>query len=183
MGPRLSDWEDVERRLSRIETQNRILGWLAAATIAMVGAAVLMGQTPPGRTIEANSFVLKDMNGSVRASLAMVEGDPMLRLIDSAGRPRIVETVNLLGASVGLLDAAGKPRALLVATLVGDPTLTLTDEEGKPRSVLAVANGAPGLALLDSARKMRVGLEGRSDWNTQCFTGRRKWGNAALPWA
>jgi hypothetical protein len=160
MGPRLSDWEDIQRRLSRVENQNRILKWLAAAiTVAVVGAGVLMGQTPPGRTIEANSFVLKDLDGNVRASLAMVQGDPMLRLFDSAGRPRIVETVNLLGASVGLVDTAGKTRAALVATLVGDPSLTFADEEGKPRSVLAVANGAPGLALLDSARKTRVGLE------------------------
>jgi len=152
-----SDLEAVHRRLEKLEKQNRRMKWFAAGTvIALLGVGFLTGQTTPEKVVEANSFVLKDEAGNVRAALAMVEGSPMLRLFDSAGRPRIVEAVTVIGASIGVLDAAGKPRAALGAALTGEPSVTVFDEDGKPRGVLSAPNGVPGLALFDSARKQRI---------------------------
>lgn len=160
MAQQSSNWEHLDRRLNRLERQNRILKWFVLmAGLAMVVAGLLPGQAPANKTVEANSFILRDQNGTVRASLVMEDGAPFFRLFDSAGRPRVVESVTVVGAGLALLDATGKPRAALLATLTGDPSLSLFDEDGKPRSVMGVLDSGPGLALFDSSRKMRIGLE------------------------
>jgi len=82
-------WDDVERRLDRLEKQNR----RPKIARRRCRRCSFEGQNRYGAgdasTIETNGFILKDLDGSVRASLAMVDGAPMLRLFDSAGRPRI----------------------------------------------------------------------------------------------
>lgn len=154
-----SEENTLHRRVEKLERQNRAFKGLAtAAVVFMIGAGFLAGQQPAEKTLEANRFVLKDEGGNLRAALEMVEGGPMLRLFDSAGRPRIVEAVTVIGSSIGMLDAAGKPRAALGSTLTGEPTLTLFDDEGKPRCALAAPNGIPGMILYDANRKQRLAV-------------------------
>jgi hypothetical protein len=49
-----------------------------------------MGQARPARTIEAEVFLLKDVNGSVKAKLDVKDGSTKLMFLDRAGHERVV---------------------------------------------------------------------------------------------
>jgi PHD/YefM family antitoxin component YafN of YafNO toxin-antitoxin module len=51
-----------------------------------------MGQARPARTIEAEVFLLKDVNGSVKAKLDVKDGSTKLMFLDRAGHERVVLT-------------------------------------------------------------------------------------------
>jgi hypothetical protein len=80
----------IVARLERVEEENRRLKRGVVVLLVLAGAALLMGQRPPNRTIEAEKFLLKDANGRVRARLDMEQADrPTLALLDARGFPLV----------------------------------------------------------------------------------------------
>jgi hypothetical protein len=74
-----TDIEILERRLALLERQQRRMTRTGAVGLALVGAALLMGQTPPpagpsqptGRVVEAEKFIVRDAKGQERAVLGL----------------------------------------------------------------------------------------------------------------
>src|ERR1700688_3589416 len=93
--------DPILSRIERLETKNRRLKRGALACLVAGASCGLMGQTqrkparPPAstpaptftmpRNIEAESFVLKDGSGRVRAELSMGGTGPSLKLHDQSG--------------------------------------------------------------------------------------------------
>ncbi|MGA8285943.1 MAG: hypothetical protein WB796_14415, partial [Candidatus Sulfotelmatobacter sp.] len=63
--------EELEKRVARVEGQNRRLKRTGAAGLIVVALLVIMGQTSSKKTVEANEFILRDGAGNVRARLSM----------------------------------------------------------------------------------------------------------------
>lgn len=89
---------DLERRIERLESQNRRLKYLfAAAALGGLSLAVMGAQKDVPTKIEAKAFVLLDDQGKERASLRVVQRKfgnvqhrgPSLVLSDSAGTERV----------------------------------------------------------------------------------------------
>jgi hypothetical protein len=158
-------------RIERLEQQNRRLKRGALACLLAVASLGLMGQAqrkpvrPPAsaptpaftmpKNIEAESFVLKDAGGRMRAELSMGSTGPSLKLRDQSGTALVTLSLNddkpagpflLLsdpqhhaGLSMSILEGAGSQltltgtRADIQAHLGVTPdgtTLVLSDQEG-----------------------------------------------------
>lgn len=78
--------EMLEKRVRRLESQNRLLKWLGIVlfAVAMIGTA--RAQTGGNSPISSQKFELRDSVGHVRAELAILNGAPALRFFDSSGR-------------------------------------------------------------------------------------------------
>jgi hypothetical protein len=168
----------IVSRIERLEGQNRRLKRGALACLVAIVSLGLMGQTqrkstrkpapapapapasapaPPAmpRNIEAESFVLKDANGRVRAELSMGGTGPSFKLLDLSGSALVTLSLNdtapggpflLLsdpqhhaGLSMSVLEGAGSQLSLTgaradIQAYIGvtpyGTTLTLSDQDG-----------------------------------------------------
>jgi hypothetical protein len=82
-------------RVRKLERQNRrwkLASFLLLFVVASALATGLVAQEkiePPlmrAKTVEAQSFVLKDTDGTVRARMSMNEGRPSFELYDQTGK-------------------------------------------------------------------------------------------------
>lgn len=144
---------DVTKRIERLEKQNRMLKQTFLVLATLAACAILMGQAPPSRTIEANEFLLKDASGKVRARLTLaIGGGPSLSLLDEAERVRAVLAINNGIPKIGLLDGNGESRVNLFAD-AGVSGLTVKDQTGRSRAQLAIDDGEPFVRLYDAKEK------------------------------
>jgi hypothetical protein len=75
----MADLSNVDERLRKLEKENRWLKRCGAAALLLFATFLVMGQSPGKRTIQAQSFELRDASGELRASLGFVEHEPVLR--------------------------------------------------------------------------------------------------------
>ncbi len=146
--------DQILSRIERLETENgrlkrgALVLLLAIASIGLVGG--LMGQTTPQRkrapasapaplpapalpkNIEAESFVLKDSAGKVRAELAMSGTGPALKLRDASGSALVTISLN---------DAAP-----------GGPFVLLSDPQHHAGVTMSVLENAGSQLLLTGDR-------------------------------
>jgi len=156
----VENWQALAVRLERLEKQNRRIRGIGIALLVLAAALVLMAQTPGHRTVEANEFVLKDANGTVRGRWSVGEYGPGFALLDANDKARVVLNVlDPTGAGLILSDASGKGRAGFVATVNG-PVLNLTDANGKDRVLLTAddTEDSAGLLLYDKEGNQPVRL-------------------------
>ena len=129
-------FDDLHRRLLKLENQNRRFKRLGVAALILPVLMLLMGQTSTRKTIEANEFILKDGDGHVRSRLRMA-GDffsvPELDLIDEKGTIRL----QLRGG----FDHVGGP-----ANFSG---ISLFDENKRERGSFDADEHGAALAFLD----------------------------------
>ncbi len=131
---------EVLERLERMERQLR--GWrrgaVAALGVAVVAIAGAMA-APPARELVAKS----------------------LRIVDDAGRDRIVLSADPLHADMIFLDPSGKSRLTLDVVKDRHPVLIFADESGKESNRLVLGledQGHPALLLYDSQGRKRLAL-------------------------
>ncbi|MFO7945970.1 MAG: hypothetical protein R6V19_04065 [Armatimonadota bacterium] len=141
----------LAERVERLERQNRWLKIGAAVVAAIMVVAVLMGQTPEEKTIEADkikveSLQIVDAEGKRRGTFTMMEGRPVLALYDRTEKPRIGMSIPQgEGPEFILFDINGRARTKI--HLLGDePRLTLCDGNEQPRAMLHLFGG-PTLTL------------------------------------
>ncbi len=144
----------LERRMEAVERENRRWQWMVTVTLAVVAAMVVLVQATPtkfGKVLEAERFVLRDTNGSIRAELGFIDGASVLLLNDKDGTPGVALSVFPDGPRrVSLLDRNGNTRSVLTARADGDSGLRLFDENRMHRASLDVmADGRPILRLAD----------------------------------
>jgi hypothetical protein len=115
---------DTERRLQRLERENRWLKRGGALALAAVAAVLLVGQGKPDvlPDLEVKSLTVKDAQGKVRARIGGFEQGSALALFDTASGNRAVLGV-WSGPFLGFFDG-GDP-VLSLALLKDDGTLRL----------------------------------------------------------
>ena len=169
MKPEASDWQAVVGRLEKLERQNRRMKQTGAVVLILAAAVLLMGQTSPNRTVEANEFILKDTEGRVRAKLSMTENVvPELILFDANGTDRIRLGVNpFLGSTLSFYSAGGKSGPLRDGLTVdlNQMGLAIFDDEGfetrigatdlvTPRTGGTYKTSAASVVLFDKDKKV-----------------------------
>jgi len=150
----------LEKRLVKLERQNRRVKWMGILFIVLAVAVVCMGQTrPKNRLIEGEKFVLKDISGTRRAELVMEPGGPGLVLYDADGNRigRFGGTGEGNGAGLSLQGASGASKVTLIS-LTDGPHMLMFDSRGKFRSELGATVKGPYLFLHDDSEKVRVAL-------------------------
>jgi hypothetical protein len=82
-------------------------------------------------------IILRNQRGGTVASLTGIDktGTEFL-MMDEAGRPRIIQTINRNGGNISFFDEAGKTRAGLGLKPNGNPGLIFLDEKMKNRVML-----------------------------------------------
>jgi hypothetical protein len=151
--------QPLEVRVERLERQNRLFRRGALTCLIALVSVGLMGQTKHPRKaapaaapvvpekIEAQSFILKDSSGKIRAELAMAGTGPALKLLDESGTPLMTLSLN-----------DGSPKG---------PMMLLSDPQHQAGFSLSVLEGMGSQLSLAGARpdiqaRMVVAPEGTS---------------------
>jgi hypothetical protein len=160
---RVEELERDNRRLRRLGTYMLVgIGTLLGLTTSIIVVAARHGM--PGfvpQVTEARSFVLRDGDGQIRATLGMnKKGAAQLSLQDAAGRDRVRLSVLDDGSSgVAFVDSAGASRIVMGLLPDQTSTIVLADHAGKTRTVLGLSpNGASTLVFADAGGITRAGL-------------------------
>lgn len=167
MTHKVENWQALADRLEKLEKQNRRIKGIGTALLVLAATVVLMGQAPARRTVEANEFILKDMEGKVRGQFSTGgTGQPFLNLSDESGKERVVLDLNPVMAGLRIIDANGMTRVGLHSTEIGQglTLLTLMDAKGAVRVSLTAQDSMSGLALRDEEGKDIADLTGRRDF-------------------
>lgn len=158
----------LEIRIERLERQNQFFRrGILTCLIALV-SVVLMAQTKhprkatPAKTptplaipekIEAQSFILKDSAGKVRAELSMAGTGPTLKLRDENGTPLVALSLND-GAPQGPMMLLSDPQhhaSVSVSVLEGmGSQLSLVGERPDIQARMAVTPDGTSLEMSDS---------------------------------
>ncbi len=80
-----SEFQMLEKRIARIESQNRRLKWLAVVLAGLTLTSAAWAQTAKDPVVRAQKFELRDEGGRVRAELAILNGEAGLRFFDRNG--------------------------------------------------------------------------------------------------
>jgi hypothetical protein len=159
----------IVSRIERLEEQNRRLKRGALACLVVIVSFGVMGQTQRKSTprataptpalapvlpknIEAESFILKDGNGRVRAELSMSGTGPSLKLRDQGGTALV--TLSLNDAAPGgpflLLSDPQHHAGLSMSVLEGAGSqLSLSGERADIQAHIGVTPDGTSLALSD----------------------------------
>ncbi len=167
--------DNLTIRIERLEQENRRLKLGGLAILALIGAAVLMGQAKSPAVLEevrTRNLVVVNAAGEERAALDATEDGMELSLRDETGKdrvavmasksggtiflysdnakePRVLIDADKTGASLGLMDRIGKGR-LVPSTDKDGPKLMLVDEKEHPRAAVSVSKDGPNLMLSDA---------------------------------
>src|SRR5579875_681585 len=159
---RLAALEQEHQRLTKAYRRAKLIGGIVAGALM---AVVVMGQasapaTP--KTIEAQSFVVRDATGKVRAAMGIADdGSVGINLNDAKGNIRLTMDIASANATPGLdlYDEQGRLRATLALDTYGVPGLGFYDAAGKLRTSLDIpAKTTPGLGFYNAQGKGFFGL-------------------------
>jgi hypothetical protein len=165
--------QPLEVRIEKLERQNRLFRRGALTCLIALVSVGLLGQTkhprkaPPApaapvvpEKLEAESFVMKDSNGKIRAELSMAATGPALKLLDESGTALITLALNdggpkgpmmrlsdpqhQAGVSVSVLEGMGSQLSLVgtrpdiqarVAVAPDGTSLEISDADGFATSI------------------------------------------------
>jgi hypothetical protein len=132
-------FESLTQRIEHLEHENRQLKRFGVAVLILIGAVLAMGQARPARTIEAERFLLKDVDGNVKAKLDVKDGSGELSFYDHAGHQRIELTSTESYSALNLKDDA---EGLGATMEVG------TSKDGTPSTIAALGSmSGPGIIM------------------------------------
>lgn len=149
----------IEKRIARLERQNRVLIIALGATSILLSmcAALGMRQTRP-QSIDASEFRVLDEQGKPRASFAMTETGPALILMDDAANSRVklmLDTVE--GPALFMSDHNRVDRIALRVEPTG-AALAVSDDHGAERIRFATSEIGASIGLFDAQLKNRARL-------------------------
>ncbi len=173
------DIQDIVKRLEALEAENRSLRaqaetrrslrrrtltlWIVASSVFVglpLGLAAQRAGTP--RSIEAESFVLRDRSGKVKALWeTTAEGMPRISLHDDQGLGRIEFLFRPDGTpAMHFRDADGRERLLLGIEANGVAALGIMGGKGKERISLGTdAQGRLAMCFYDGSFKRVISLD------------------------
>jgi len=142
----------VEKRLEKLERENKWMRRAGAVVLAVAATVLLTGQGKGEKLpdLEVRSLTVKDEKGKVRVKLGTAtDGSAHIEIHDQAGRVRLSLRTAANGAPhLRLADQAGKHRAVLRVFLDGSVFLALHDG----LLLRTVAKGSPSILLTDGGR-------------------------------
>jgi len=103
------EFEALENRIRRLESQNRRLKWLGIVFAVLAMTSVAWGQKSGGVVTQAQKFEPRDDKGRLRAELCILNGDPALRFL---GEHEDAESI-LDGYSFTILKQGGTEADIL----------------------------------------------------------------------
>ena len=128
--------ETLERRIEKVERENRRLKIAALTALLGLGGAFSLGAAAsPPQKLEAETIVLRDAQGKSRIILSVDEEGPGIALLDAQGKVRANLGLAKEGPALDLLDAAEHPRATLELTEDHGPILNFVDKKGSQVSL------------------------------------------------
>lgn len=167
--------QPLEIRIERLERQNQLFRRAALTCLIALVSIGLMGQTKRPRKaapapapaapvvpekIEAQSFILKDNNGKIRAELSMAGTGPAFKLLDESGTPlmtfslndgspqgpvmRLSDPQHNAGVSLSVLEGMGSQLSLMgarpdiqarIAVAPDGTSLEMSDADGFTTSI------------------------------------------------
>jgi hypothetical protein len=153
--------QSLETRVERLERQAR--QWRAAA-LGLV-AVLVYGAWRRADVVTAESFVLADSEGKMKADFRTNEGEPALRLYNKDGKEVLALLVNKGEPMLSLADArTEKDRAILHANPDGNAALVLFQPgSNEVQSSFGIhpseGGSAAVLSMSDAATKARFGVQ------------------------
>lgn len=147
---------DLPERIERIERDNRRTRILGCTALVFLAAFLLLGlakQKP--RILEAESIILRDEAGQIRARLEVKDDMQGIGLYDKKGNLRIGVSLAPDGSPIMCLyDEEGQGRVLLEKGFGDSWSLAFSGVEGKDEAVLGVDfKGNPYLHFFDKDGK------------------------------
>jgi hypothetical protein len=138
-----SDLDLLCHRMDQLQRENRSLKRIGLIVLVLIGAGFLMGQSGSTRTVEAESFVLKGSDGSIRAKMDTKDGSTELLLYNASGQPRVTIKVDEGGETLDMNNDSGEPVAMI------DVALQKTLKVSPTTSTIAVLGslGGPGVVM------------------------------------
>ena len=136
MNSETSTAESLERRIEKVERENRRLKIAALTALLGLGGVFSLGAAAsPPQKLEAETIVLRDATGKSRIILGVDEEGPGIAFLDAKGKLRLNLGLAKDGPALDLLDAAEHPRATLLLTEDQGPILNFVDKKGSQVSL------------------------------------------------
>jgi hypothetical protein len=143
------DLQSLTVRIEKLERQNRLLKHGGLVLLLASMALIVMGQVGPPRTLDAQSFVLRDSAGIKRAELAVANASPSLRFFDAHGKTHIALEESSNSSAFG-------------------PRIELSGEEDKVRLSLGLIREEPHI-IVNDAQGFSAQLGSTPDLSLMCF--------------
>jgi hypothetical protein len=110
------------------------------------------------------SLDLSDASGTLRESMYLLDDQPELRQFDSAGKRRLVLSLNKANDGQLLLNDANETlRLALFRASSGDPQMGLYGSDAKLRAYFSTDDTSPYLVMRDNSATNRIYIGGYSD--------------------
>ncbi len=135
--------ELLSNQLDQIQRENLRLKRTGLSLLVLIGAALLMGQSRSMRTVEAESFVLKGSDGSIRAKMDTKDGSTEFLFYNASGQPRVAIKMDEEGEALEMRDDSGQVLATVGVAVQKAPKISPTT------STIAVLGslGGPGVVM------------------------------------
>jgi len=142
-----SDLDFLSNPADRLQHEDLRLKRIGVSVLVLIGAALLMGQSRSTRTVEAESFVLKGPDGSIRAKMDTHDGSTELLFYNAAGQARVAIKMDEEGEALEMRDDSGELLALVGVALQKAPKLSPTG------STIAALGSVAGPGVVMNATK------------------------------
>lgn len=141
------DFESLSLAVERLERENLRFKRIGVSLIIVAVAALTMGQSRSSRTVEANAFVLRGPDGSVKAKFDTNNGSTELLFFNDAGQSRLAMKSGEEGEGLEMLSDDGELLATVSVALKRDPKLSPTT------STIAALGSSAGPGVIMNASK------------------------------
>jgi len=163
------NYDCLSEAVERLERENLRLKKIGISLILVIVATLTMGQSRSSRTVEADAFVLRGSDGSVRAKLDTNNGSTELLFFNHAGQSRVAIKAGEEGESLEMLNDSGEQLATVRVALQKSPKLSPTTSTIAALGSLA----GPGVIMNASKEIATVRVADRS--------GHRVWAASSQP--
>jgi|SRR5215469_365703 len=141
------DYDCLSKAVERLQHENLRLKRIGISLILVIVATLTMGESRSSRTVEADAFVLRAPDGSVRAKLDTNNGSTELLFFNDAGQSRVAIKAGQEGESLEMLSDSGELLATVSVALQKSPKLSPTT------STIAALGSLAGPGVIMNASK------------------------------
>lgn len=145
----MPDMQVILERIGKLEAQNRRLKRSAVVILAVLSAAILMGQAAPApRTVEAQRFILKDSDGNVRGWMGTIGKGSELVLGNVSAQPMMRFIVSTDASDLHFFGS--RKSGMNLGLDSGKPEISLMGADGSGGARITFEENGPTLSLEDA---------------------------------
>ncbi|MGL4465459.1 MAG: hypothetical protein ACRC1K_25190 [Planctomycetia bacterium] len=145
----------LERRIERLERENRRWKRVGLGAVAAAGIALTVGAAPAPRVLEVAGLRLVDAKGKLHGYLSVDAGGPRLFFLGNDGSPKAALVVQGKDANLTVTGSDGKPKVALgtlneqtylsLGAATGSASLNLTVSEADGPKVRGFTKDGDGV--------------------------------------